>query len=114
LKRSSSSRELQNKEIKKEMKVLHEKVDGIYGYRRTALNINRKLGQLFNHKRIYRLMKVAGIQFVIRKKRKYLHKYQTFEELSLAIDEYVHFYNYERYQKRLNGLSLMEYRAKAV
>jgi putative transposase len=44
----------------------------------------------------------------------YLHKYQTFEELSLAIDEYIHFYNYERYQKRLNGLSPMEYRAKAV
>ena len=252
MKRSPSSRELQNKEIVKEMKVLHEKVDGIYGYRRMALNINRKFGQIFNHKRIYRLMKVAGIQSVIRKKKKsykrstpqhvaenrlnreftaekpnekwvtdvtelkygsskkaylsaildlydgsivsyvlghfnnnhlvfktldqatallngehplihsdrgfqytshgfkrridqagmtqsmsrvgrcidngpmesfwgtlkcekyYLHKYQTFEELSLAIDEYIHFYNYERYQKRLNGLSPMEYRAKAV
>lgn len=44
----------------------------------------------------------------------YLHKYKTFEELSLAIDEYIHFYNHERYQKRLNGLSPMEYRAKAA
>ncbi|RZI50192.1 hypothetical protein EW027_16760, partial [Aeribacillus pallidus] len=35
-----------------------------------TLNINRKLGQNFNHKRIYRLMKVAGIQSVIRKKKK--------------------------------------------
>ncbi|WP_371316495.1 IS3 family transposase, partial [Heyndrickxia ginsengihumi] len=25
-----------------------------------------------------------------------------------------HFYNHERYQKRLNGLSPMEYRAKAA
>ncbi|MBO0962951.1 IS3 family transposase, partial [Neobacillus sp. MM2021_6] len=25
-----------------------------------------------------------------------------------------HFYNHDRYQKRLNGLSPMEYRAKAV
>ncbi|WP_347564347.1 IS3 family transposase [Bacillus sp. MM2020_4] len=26
----------------------------------------------------------------------------------------MHFYNHDRYQKRLNGLSPMEYRAKAV
>jgi len=32
----------------------------------------------------------------------------------LAIDEYIYFYNYERYQKRLNGLSPKEYRAKAA
>ncbi|WP_080787742.1 IS3 family transposase [Aneurinibacillus migulanus] len=44
----------------------------------------------------------------------YLHQYKTFEELSLAIDEYIHFYNYDRYQKRLNGFSPMEYRAKAA
>jgi putative transposase len=43
----------------------------------------------------------------------YLNKYETFEELSKAIDEYINFYNYDRYQKRLNGHSPMEYRAKA-
>jgi putative transposase len=234
------------------MKILHEKVDGIYGYRRMNLNINRKFGQNFNHKRIYRLMKIAGIQSVIRRKKKaykrstpqhiaenvlnreftaenpnekwvtdvtelkygstkkaylsaildlydgsivsyvlghsnnnnlvfktldkatnllngchplihsdrgyqytsygfkrkidkaemtqsmsrvgkcidngpmesfwgtlkcekyYLNKYETFEELSLAIKEYIHFYNHDRYQKRLNGLSPIEYRAKAA
>ena len=26
----------------------------------------------------------------------YLHKYETFEELTNAIDEYIHFYNHER------------------
>lgn len=252
MKRTPSAQELQNEEIIKELKILHEKVDGIYGYRRMTLNINRKFEQDFNHKRIYRLMKVAGIQSVIRKKKKsykrstpqhvaenvlnreftaekpnekwvtdvtefkygqskkaylsaildlydgsivsyvlghsnnnslvfktldqatklldgghplihsdrgfqytshgfkrkidaaemtqsmsrvgrcidngpmesfwgtlkcekyYLHKYETFEELSNAIDEYIHFYNYERYQKRLNGLSPIEYRAKAA
>jgi putative transposase len=234
------------------MKVLHEKVDGIYGYRRMTLNINRKFGQNFNHKRIYRLMKITGIQSVIRRKKKrykkslpqhvaenvlnreftaekpnekwvtdvtefkygqsnkaylsairdlydgsivsyvlgrsnnnnlvfdtldeaisllngehplihsdrgfqytskkfklkidkaemtqsmsrvgrcidngpmesfwgtlkcekyYLNKYETFEELSKAIDEYIYFYNHDRYQKRLNGLSPMEYRTKAA
>jgi putative transposase len=44
----------------------------------------------------------------------YLHKYDTFEELNLAIDEYIQFYNQNRIQKRLNGLSPMEYRAKAA
>lgn len=234
------------------MRSLHEKVDGIYGYRRMTLNMNRTFSQNFNHKRIYRLMKICGIQSVIRKKRKrykhstphhvaenvlnreftannpnekwvtdvtefkygttkkaylsaildlydgsivsyvlghsnnnhlvfktldqatekldedhplihsdrgfqytshgfrrrivkaemthsmsrvgkcidngpmesfwgtlkcekyYLHKYETFEDLSFAVDEYVQFYNQERYQKRLNGLSPLEYRAKAA
>jgi putative transposase len=44
----------------------------------------------------------------------YLHKYETFEELSFAVDEYIQFYNHDRYQKRLNSLSPMEYRAKAA
>jgi len=39
----------------------------------------------------------------------YLHKYETFEELSKAINEYIYFYNNERYQKRLNGLNPIEY-----
>ncbi|MFC4557277.1 IS3 family transposase [Virgibacillus kekensis] len=38
----------------------------------------------------------------------YLHKYGTFEELTNAIDEYIHFYILDRYQKRLNDLSPME------
>jgi putative transposase len=234
------------------MKELHEKVDGIFGYRQMTLQMNRKFSESLNHKRIYRLMKVAGLRSVIRVKKKhykrsnpqhvaenvlnreftadkpnekwvtdvtefkygsskkaylsairdlydgsivsyvlgnsnnnklvfdtlnratnllndeyplihsdrgfqytshgfkriidkaemtqsmsrvgrcidngpmesfwgtlksekyYLHKYETFEELSQAINEYIHFYNHERYQKRLNGLSPMEYRAKAA
>jgi transposase-like protein len=66
LKRTPSEQELQNEEIIKEMKILHEKVDGIYGYRRMKLNINRTFGQNFNHKRIRRLMTIAGIQSVIQ------------------------------------------------
>lgn len=252
LNRIPSSREIQNEEIVGEMKSLYEKVDGIYGYRRMMLNMNRKFGRAFNHKRIYRLMKISGLQSVIRKKRKryihstpqhvvenvlnrkftadkpnekwvtdvtefkygssnkaylsaildlydgsivsyvlghsnnnqlvfktideaialspgdhplihsdrgfqytshgfkqridaaemkhsmsrvgrcidngpiesfwgtlkcekyYLHKYETYEALCIAIDEYIKFYNHDRYQKRLNGLSPMEYRAKAA
>lgn len=234
------------------MKRLHEEVAGIYGYRRMTMNMNRVFSQPINHKRINRLMKISGIQSVIRRKRNkykrstpqhvaenilnrqfnaekpnekwltdvtelkygtsnkaylsaildlfdgsivsyvlntsnnnplvfqtldlaleatpgatpmihsdrgyqytsptfklkvekanmtqsmsrvgrcidngpmesfwgtlkcekyYLNKYETLNDLKEDIDEYIHFYNNKRLQKRLNGLSPMEYRAKAV
>lgn len=45
-------------------------MNGIYGYRRITLNINKKLDSHYNHKRIYRLMKSVNLTSVIRKKRK--------------------------------------------
>ncbi len=44
----------------------------------------------------------------------FLHKYDSYEEFKLAIDDYIHFYNYYRYQKRLNGLSPLEFRTQAA
>jgi putative transposase len=44
----------------------------------------------------------------------YLHTYRTFEQLKSDIDDYIHFYNYERLQAKLNGLSPMEFRTKAA
>ncbi|MFD3257605.1 IS3 family transposase [Paenibacillus lentus] len=44
----------------------------------------------------------------------YLHTYRSFEELKKNIDDYIHFYNYERLQIKLNGLSPMEFRIKAA
>ncbi|PUA39907.1 hypothetical protein C8Z91_07535 [Paenibacillus elgii] len=44
----------------------------------------------------------------------YLNTYITFEELKKAIDDYIRFYNNERLQAKLNGLSPMEYRTKAA
>lgn len=245
-------RQLQNEELIKEIKSLHQEVKGIYGYRRITMTLNRRLGKSLNLKRIYRLMKIVGIQSVIRKKKKrykqstpqhvaenvlnrefqakkpnekwvtdvtefkygvakkaylsairdlydgsivsyvlghsnnnklvfetldlatglldgarplihsdrgfqythlgfkrridkaqmtqsmsrvgrcidngpmesfwgtlksekyYLDKYETFDELSEAINEYIYFYNHKRYQKRLNGLSPLEYRTNAA
>ncbi|GIQ66826.1 hypothetical protein PACILC2_53940 [Paenibacillus cisolokensis] len=46
--------------------------------------------------------------------RYYLHTYDTFEELKRAIEDYIHFYNYERLQVKLSGLSPMEFRTKAA
>jgi putative transposase len=247
-----SENEKWNEEILEEIKGLYEKVDGIYGYRRMTMNLSRTLSKPINHKRVYRLMKITGIQSVIRRKNKkykpstpqhvaenilnrdfkaeksnekwltdvtemkygtsqkaylsaildlhdgsivsyvlgtsnnnplvfktldlaleanqgatplihsdrgfqytspafkrkiekakmvqsmsrvgrcidngpmeafwgtlkcekyYLNRYSTFEELKKDIEEYIHFYNHERLQKRLNGLSPLEYRAKAA
>lgn len=47
-------------------------------------------------------------------KKYFLNKYNTFEELKKDMDVYIHFYNYERLQKRLNGFSPLEYRAEAA
>ncbi|MCI0768511.1 IS3 family transposase [Bacillus sp. TL12] len=248
--RTFSNREEENVEIINEIKSIHDEVKGIFGYRRMTLNLNRRFKRKVNHKRVYRLMKISGIQSVIRKKKKhfkkplphyvaenilnrefkaekpnkkwvtdvtelkygeskkaylsairdlydgsiisyvlghsnnnklvfatldqatgllngehplihsdrgfqythrdfkqrvdkaamthsmsrvgrcidnspmesfwgtlksekyYLEKYKTFEQLSTAINEYIHFYNHDRYQKKLNGLSPIEYRAK--
>lgn len=49
---------------------LYEKVDGIYGYRRLKINLNKKFGKKFNHKRIYRLMNIIGLKSVIRRKKR--------------------------------------------
>ena len=44
----------------------------------------------------------------------YLYKFDWFEALKHAIDTYIKFYNNERYQEKLNGLSPLEYRVQAA
>ncbi|PSJ92670.1 hypothetical protein C7R91_24180 [Brevibacillus formosus] len=40
----------------------------------------------------------------------YLQKFNTYEELEVAITEYINYYNNHRYQKRLNRMTPLEYR----
>lgn len=40
----------------------------------------------------------------------YLNKFNTYEELELAVVEYIDYYNNHRYQKRLNCMTPLEYR----
>lgn len=68
--RTESSHEVENKQLIHEIIHMYEQVQGIYGYRRMTMNLNRKLGKSYNHKRIHRLMKITGLQSVIRKKKK--------------------------------------------
>ena len=39
----------------------------------------------------------------------YLKKFDTFEELKVAVEEYIYYYNNNRYQEKLCCLSPMEY-----
>ncbi|KAF0816895.1 Mobile element protein [Bacillus sp. ZZV12-4809] len=39
---------------------------------------------------------------------------KTIEQAYLAIEEYINFYNNERFQEKFNGLSPIEYREKAA
>ena len=53
-----TKREIENQKLVKEIIKFYEEVDGIYGYRRLTMNLNRRLCMCYNHKRIYRLMKL--------------------------------------------------------
>lgn len=70
LKRKVSLREQENQKLISAMILLYEKVEGIYGYRQLTINLRRQTRQRINYKRVYRLMKLAGIQSVIRRKKK--------------------------------------------
>ncbi|SEL92690.1 Integrase core domain-containing protein, partial [Paenibacillus sp. cl141a] len=43
-----------------------------------------------------------------------LATFSTEEELIMAIEQYIHFYNHERFQQKLNNLSPIEYRTKVA
>jgi putative transposase len=70
LNRKPSSREMENRHLMDVMTSLYEKVSGIYGYRRLTLHMRRQTDKQINHKRVQRLMKIKGIQSVIRRKSK--------------------------------------------
>ena len=47
---------------------------------------------------------------IIKSEMYYLKKFNTYEELIQAIDEYIEFYNTKRLQKKLKGMIPIEYR----
>ncbi|KYK73403.1 transposase [Aggregatibacter actinomycetemcomitans serotype e str. SC936] len=44
----------------------------------------------------------------------YGKRFETFEQLEKTIYEYIHYYNYERIQVKLKGLSSVEYRTQSL
>jgi transposase InsO family protein len=57
---------------------------------------------------------MEGFWGIIKSEMYYLQKYHTYDELKLAIDEYMEFYNMRRLQKKLKGLSPIEYRNQTL
>jgi transposase InsO family protein len=53
---------------------------------------------------------MEGFWGIIKSEMYYLQKFHTYEELKLAIDEYIEFYNFRRLQKNLKGLTPNEFR----
>lgn len=70
LNRSICLSDKENEEIIARMIEIYKEVDGIYGYRRMKMNVNKRMNKNYNHKRIYRLMKSINMNSVIRKKKK--------------------------------------------
>lgn len=70
IKRPISKHEAENSAIIPTMIEIYNSEKGIFGYRRLTMNLNKKLESNFNHKRIYRLMRLIGMQSVIRRKKK--------------------------------------------
>lgn len=50
----------------------------------------------------------------LKSEKYYLKKFETYKKLEEAIQTYIYFYNHERYQEGLNGLSPLEYRCQAA
>ena len=56
------------------IKELHSRYNGILGYRRMTLFVNRQLGTCYNKKRIRRLMHILGLRSIIRRAKGYCTK----------------------------------------
>ncbi|MCY9652242.1 IS3 family transposase [Paenibacillus thiaminolyticus] len=70
LNRKPSSHEQENAELTHVMMSIYEKVERTFGYRQLTVHMRRQTGKTINQKRVYRLMKIQGIQSVIRRKKK--------------------------------------------
>lgn len=57
---------------------------------------------------------MEGFWGTLKSEMYYLKKFNTYEELRQAIDEYIEFYNTKRLQKKLKGMTPTEYRNHTI
>ena len=53
---------------------------------------------------------MEGFWGIVKSEMYYLSKFDTYDELKAAIDEFIYFYNTERLQAGIGGMSPIEYR----
>jgi putative transposase len=69
LRRDPSIQEAKDKELIEQICMLYQESNGIFGYRRMQLNLERRFQTCCNKKRVYRIMQAIGMKSVIRRKR---------------------------------------------
>lgn len=69
LDRAKSQLELENEALLFRMKELQKQYHGILGCERMTMYVNRESAMRYNHKRVHRVMRYAGMKSVIRRKR---------------------------------------------
>lgn len=90
------------------------------GYQYTSKNFKAKLDKISATQSMSRVGRcidngpIEGFWGIIKSEMYYLKKFHDFEELKLAIDKYIDFYNKRRLQKRLKGLAPIEYREQTL
>lgn len=57
---------------------------------------------------------MEGFWGILKAEMYHLKKFSSFEELKLAVDQYMYFYNHERYRSKFNGLAPIEVRNQAI
>lgn len=57
---------------------------------------------------------MEGFWSTLKSEMYYLRKFDTYEELEQAINEYIEFYNTKRLQKKLKGMAPFEYRSHTL
>lgn len=67
--REKSHNELKNEKLLVLIKKVYNERNGILGYRQITIKLRREHNLKVNYKRIYRLMKIANLKSVCRKKR---------------------------------------------
>lgn len=77
MKRTPSPYERETQWLLGIVKAMFHEFNGIYGYRRLTMNINRRYETQYNPKRIQRLLRYLGLKSIIRRPRGYCTKTST-------------------------------------
>jgi len=90
------------------------------GFQYTSIQFKHKLNRVNAIQSMSRVGRcidngpMEGFWGILKTEMKHLYEYHTYEELKMAISNYIDFYNNHRYQAKLKGLSPMEFRVQAL
>ena len=97
--------------------LIYAERNGTYGYRRIADEYNathEKSGMRQSMSRVGRCIDngpMEGFWGILKCEMYDLNHFETYEELVDAVGQFIHYYNYQRRQHRLNCLAPMDYRS---